>query len=108
MDRYKKQHGNSMYCKRTQKEQRFIDIRIQGIQKSEKLGDVYLPIWFAYNFMDGFLRNIYQCNGVRNTQVGKEKPTLVQYVHMTIKYLLTAKLILSRYIDTGNKETVSK
>ncbi|XP_026329207.1 uncharacterized protein LOC113237129 [Hyposmocoma kahamanoa] len=38
------------------------------IKKSEKLGAVYRPTWFAYKFMDGFLNTIYQYNGVRNNQ----------------------------------------
>lgn len=41
------------------------------IKNLEKLGAVYRPTWFAYQFMDGFLRSIYQYSGIRNNQVGK-------------------------------------
>lgn len=48
------------------------------IKKSEKLGAVYRPTWFAYKFMDGFLRTIYQYNESRNAKVGKQNTVFGQ------------------------------
>lgn len=54
------------------------------IKKSEKIGAVYRPTWFAYKFMDGFLRTIYQYKGNRNAEVGKEK-TVLSLFYITFK-----------------------
>nr|XP_022911147.1 uncharacterized protein LOC111422150 [Onthophagus taurus] len=42
--------------------------KVAASMKSGPSGDVYKPIWFAFELMDQFLGSIYNCGGTTNTE----------------------------------------